>query len=129
MTSRIRWLRALLPAAAVLATAGTGMANTELVPAARLVAPYWDISGSRSTLLVLTNVGGRSAGVRCDAHRLPPVGMSSKSSGCGLMGSGTESFDSLSATRIPLCAGAILPGTVRRPVLPQPDEAVTMFFA
>ena len=40
--------------------AGTAWANTELVPAARLVAPYWDISGDRSTLMLIANVSRRA---------------------------------------------------------------------
>jgi hypothetical protein len=49
---------AVVPALAV----GTAWANTELVPGARLVAPYWDVTGitggggDRGTLLLITNV-------------------------------------------------------------------------
>lgn len=43
---------AVVPAMA----AGTAWANSELAPASRLVAPYWDVSGDRDTLLFLTNV-------------------------------------------------------------------------
>jgi hypothetical protein len=51
-----RWLLAiLLIATPVLGLSEYATANTELVPASRLVFPYWDISGSRSTLLLLTN--------------------------------------------------------------------------
>lgn len=49
-------LASALVAAPFVAAVGTASANTELVPAARLVVPYWDQSGSRSTLLMLTNV-------------------------------------------------------------------------
>lgn len=52
-------IASVLAAAPVLA-AGGAWANTELVPGARLVAPYWDISGDRSTLLFLTNVSKRA---------------------------------------------------------------------
>lgn len=34
-------------------------ANTELTPAARLVAPFFDISEGRDTFLILTNVSHR----------------------------------------------------------------------
>lgn len=49
----------MLAVAPVLAV-GTAWANTELVPGSRLVAPYWDISGDRGTLLFLTNVSRRA---------------------------------------------------------------------
>lgn len=49
-------LASALVAAPIVGAVGTASANTELVPAARLVVPYWDQSGSRSTLLMLTNV-------------------------------------------------------------------------
>lgn len=49
----------MLTVAPVLAV-GTAWANTELIPGSRLVAPYWDISGDRSTLLFLTNVSRRA---------------------------------------------------------------------
>lgn len=45
----------LLGATPLMAAIETASANTELVPAARLVAPYFDVSGSRRTLLMLTN--------------------------------------------------------------------------
>jgi hypothetical protein len=45
----------LLGATPLVAVIETASANSELVPAARLVAPYFDVSGSRSTLLMLTN--------------------------------------------------------------------------
>lgn len=45
----------LLAATPLVAVIETASANTELVPAARLVAPYFDVSGNRSTLLLLTN--------------------------------------------------------------------------
>lgn len=57
MKTFTRWLLALLLIATpTLALVEWASANTELVPAARLVAPYWDIAGSRSTLIMLTNV-------------------------------------------------------------------------
>lgn len=40
--------------------AGVASANTELVPGSRLVAPYWDISGGRSTLMLIANVSRRA---------------------------------------------------------------------
>ena len=40
--------------------AGAAWANTELVPGSRLVAPYWDISGDRSTLMLIANVSRRA---------------------------------------------------------------------
>lgn len=49
-------------AIAPMVAAGTALANTELVPGARLVAPYWDVTGiaggggDRSTLFLLVNV-------------------------------------------------------------------------
>ena len=49
----------MLVVAPVLA-AGAAWANTELVPGSRLVAPYWDISGDRSTLLLIANVSRRA---------------------------------------------------------------------
>lgn len=57
MRNVTRWLLAgvltLTPLAGVV---GTASANTELVPAARLVAPYWDVRGTVDTFLMLTNV-------------------------------------------------------------------------
>lgn len=57
MRNVTRWLLAgvltLTPLAGVV---GTASANTELVPAARLVAPYWDVRGGVDTFLMLTNV-------------------------------------------------------------------------
>jgi hypothetical protein len=59
MRNVTRWLLAgaltLTPLAGVV---GTASANTELVPAARLVAPYWDVRGGVDTFLMLTNVSG-----------------------------------------------------------------------
>lgn len=46
----------LLVVAPVLGVVATASANTELVPASRLVAPFIDISSGRDTFLVLTNV-------------------------------------------------------------------------
>jgi hypothetical protein len=46
----------MLAVAPLVAAVGTASANTELVPAARLAIPYWDISAGRNTLLLLTNV-------------------------------------------------------------------------
>ena len=57
MKTFTRWLLALLVVAApVMMMVHSASANTELVPAARLVAPYWDVTPGRSTLLLLTNV-------------------------------------------------------------------------
>lgn len=57
MKTFTRWLLALLLVATpMLLLVERASANTELVPASRLVAPYWDISGSRTTLFMLTNV-------------------------------------------------------------------------
>lgn len=57
MKTLTRWLLALLLVATpMLAVVELASANTELVPASRLVVPYFDISGSRSTLIMLTNV-------------------------------------------------------------------------
>jgi hypothetical protein len=56
MKSCTRWFLALLVVAApLMMVVHSASANTELVPAARLLGPYWDVSGSRSTLLLLTN--------------------------------------------------------------------------
>jgi hypothetical protein len=52
-------IAAMLAASPVLAV-GAAWANTELVPGSRLVAPYWDISGDRGTLLFLTNVSRKA---------------------------------------------------------------------
>lgn len=53
-----RWLMAgvlaLTPVAGLVEVA---VANTELVPAARLVGPYWDVRTGMDTFLMLTNVG------------------------------------------------------------------------
>lgn len=53
-----RWLMAgvlaLTPVAGLVEVA---VANTELVPAARLVGPYWDVQTGKDTFLLLTNVG------------------------------------------------------------------------
>ena len=43
-----------------MVAAATAWANTELVPGSRLVAPYWDISDDRSTLLFLTNASRKA---------------------------------------------------------------------
>ncbi|MBI2883486.1 MAG: hypothetical protein HYY11_06225 [Candidatus Methylomirabilis oxyfera] len=51
---------AAMVAVAPALAAGMASANTELVPAARLVAPYWDISGDRSTLMFIANVSPRA---------------------------------------------------------------------
>lgn len=57
MKTFTRWLLALLLVATpMLALVELAFANTELVPASRLVAPYWDISAPRKTLFMLTNV-------------------------------------------------------------------------
>jgi hypothetical protein len=57
MKTFTRWLLALLVVAApVMMMVHSASANTELVPAARLVAPYWDVTPGRNTLLLLTNV-------------------------------------------------------------------------
>ena len=53
----------MLAVSPVLAV-GAAWANTELVPGSRLVAPYWDISGDRSTLMLITNVSRRANLVR-----------------------------------------------------------------
>lgn len=47
----------VLVAAFVAGTAGVALANTELVPASRIVFPYIDISSGRETFLLLTNTG------------------------------------------------------------------------
>lgn len=47
-------------AAASAVGASAAWANTELVPGSRLVAPYWDISGDRSTLMLIANVSTRA---------------------------------------------------------------------
>lgn len=52
-------IAAMLAVSPVLA-AGAAWANTELVPGSRLVAPYWDISGDRYTLMLITNVSTRA---------------------------------------------------------------------
>jgi hypothetical protein len=57
MKTFTRWLLVLLLVAVpLMAVIQPASANTELVPGSRLVAPYWDISGSRNTLIFLTNV-------------------------------------------------------------------------
>lgn len=57
MKTFTRWLLALLLVATpMLVALQFASANTELVPSSRLVAPYYDISGSRSTFYLLTNV-------------------------------------------------------------------------
>jgi len=62
-----RWLLVLLLVAVpLMAVIQPASANTELVPASRLVVPYWDIVGSRSTLILLTNVS-RSIDLTADA--------------------------------------------------------------
>lgn len=43
-----------------MVAASAAWANTELVPGSRLVAPYWDISGDRSTLMLIANVSTRA---------------------------------------------------------------------
>jgi hypothetical protein len=49
-------LASMLAVAPVVAVVGAASANTELVPAARLSIPYWDVTTGRSTLILLTNV-------------------------------------------------------------------------
>lgn len=49
-------LASMLAVAPVVAAVGTASANTELVPAARLAIPYYDVSSGRNTLVLLTNV-------------------------------------------------------------------------
>lgn len=57
MKTFTQWLLALLLVATpMLVAIQFASANTELAPASRLVAPYYDISGSRSTFFLLTNV-------------------------------------------------------------------------
>jgi len=57
MKTFTRWLLVLLLVAVpLMAVIQTASANTELVPASRLVAPYWDVTAGRSTLILLTNV-------------------------------------------------------------------------
>jgi hypothetical protein len=56
MKTFTRWLLALLLVAApAIAVVHTASANTELVPASRLVAPYITLETGRSTFLLLTN--------------------------------------------------------------------------
>lgn len=56
MKTFTRWLLALLLVAApTIAVVQTASANTELVPASRLVAPYVTLETGRSTFLLLTN--------------------------------------------------------------------------
>lgn len=52
-------IAAMLAVAPVMAV-GTAWANTELVPGSRLVAPYWDVSGDRSTLVFITNASTKA---------------------------------------------------------------------
>lgn len=57
MKTFTRWLLVLLLVAVpLMAVIQTASANTELVPASRLVAPLVDISTNRSTFLLLSNV-------------------------------------------------------------------------
>jgi hypothetical protein len=49
-------LTVLAVAALLLSVSGRALANTELVPAARLIAPFFDISEGRDTFLILANV-------------------------------------------------------------------------
>lgn len=57
MKTFTRWLLAfLLVATPMLVAIPYASANTELVPASRLVAPYVDITTGRATFLLLTNV-------------------------------------------------------------------------
>jgi hypothetical protein len=56
MKTLTRWLLTLVLAAVpMMAVINTASANTELVPASRLVAPYLAVSASKSTFLLLTN--------------------------------------------------------------------------
>lgn len=71
-------LALLLPAVPVMATVGTAAANTELVPASRLVAPLWDLTDGRFTNFFLTNVGSDYEVVHiefydktCDRYNMP----------------------------------------------------------
>lgn len=71
--------------------AGTAWANSELNPAARLVAPYWDVSGDRNTFFFLTNVS-RVANLQPNAVsedqngtcNLGSIGGKSTNSKCGV---------------------------------------------
>lgn len=56
MKTFTRWLLTLaLAAFPMMAVVNTASANSELVPASRLVAPLYDISGGRNTFFLLTN--------------------------------------------------------------------------
>lgn len=55
--SRIRGILAGAAVAALIGgTAASALANTELVPASRLIAPFFDISSGRDTFYMLVNV-------------------------------------------------------------------------
>lgn len=65
MRTHIRsFLAGVVAIAAVVGAVGLASANTELVPASRLVVPFFDISSGRDTFLVLTNA---SRNIRLDA--------------------------------------------------------------
>lgn len=57
MKTFTRWLLTLVLAAVpMLAVINTASANSELVPASRLVGPYLTVGGAKSTFLLLTNI-------------------------------------------------------------------------
>jgi hypothetical protein len=60
MRSQLRvFFIAVVAIAMIAGVVGQASANTELVPASRLVAPFFDISSGRATFLILTNVSRR----------------------------------------------------------------------
>ncbi|MBI2903320.1 MAG: hypothetical protein HYY12_07015 [Candidatus Methylomirabilis oxyfera] len=119
-----------------LATAGLVAANTELTPAARLVAPFFDISAGHDTFLILTNV---SRNVFLDGTTFP----------CGPKGAGTcgpfavhvefygqscnrvdlnvslspGDIDLLDLRLTPLVKGSSLPGGALGPVTPTASQS------
>lgn len=130
--SLLRQSLTVLPVATLLLSlSGQAFANTELTPAARLVAPFFDISPGRDTFLILANV---SRWVRLDMTTFPcgpgPTGS------CGPFGVHLEFYGQscaradLSTTLTPVdvdlidlrqntvVSGASLPGAPLGPVTP-----------
>lgn len=88
--------------------AGGAAANTELTPAARLVAPFFDISEGRNTFLILTNV---SRWVRLDGKTFPCRPVTNTDGGtCGPFGVHLE-FYGQSCKRVDIDA-LLSPGDV-----------------
>ncbi len=129
-------LMGLAVAALLLSATEPTSANTEAVPAARLVAPFFDISAGRDTFLILANV---SRWVRLDGTTFPcGPGLTGT---CGPFGIHLEFYgqscmrvdlaitltpadvDLIDLRQHPLVSGASLPGGSLGPVTPSASQS------